>query len=70
MEETNKRIKKGESLKVALSELEAGETLTVPFRLFSENCIRVMVSNFKLESGRTFKANCRSASELVVTRMS
>lgn len=63
-----KKIQRGDKLTPALTALNVGESLLVPYRLYSENTLRCRVSNIKLSSGLEFTVNARSNVSASVTR--
>lgn len=42
-----KKIKRGDRLQLALTDLNVGESVKVPYRFFSENSIRATASQLK-----------------------
>ena len=55
-----KKIKRGDRLQVALKELSVGDTLIVPYRLYSENSIRATICKMKKEDANLYEIDSRS----------
>lgn len=66
----NKKIQRGEPLQVAMLELEPGEILEVPYKLFSANTIRATASQLKFDKGVIYEVNARGEKCALVTRTS
>lgn len=64
-----KIIKRGDRLQIALMELEVGETLRVPYRYYSENSLRVTITNMKVYSSKRYSINAQSNIAAMVTRI-
>lgn len=65
-----KKIKRGDRLKVALLELNVGESVKVPYRHYSENSIRATVTQLKTKETNPaeFDINARSNIAAIITR--
>lgn len=63
-----KKIKRGERLQPSILELKVGESIQVPYRLFSENSIRSTISQMKANYPHEFNVNARSSMAAVITR--
>lgn len=63
-----KKIKRGDRLQLALTDLNVGESVKVPYRFFSENSIRATASQLKADKAVKFDINTRSNVAAVLTR--
>lgn len=64
-----KKIKRGDRLQVSLLELNVGEQIQIPYRIFSENSIRATVSQMKQNNPASFEVNTKSNYAAVITRV-
>ncbi len=66
----NKKIKRGDRLQVTLLELNVGESVKVPYRLYSENSIRSTITQLKKSGDAPFAydIDARSNVAAVITR--
>lgn len=65
-----KKIKRGDRLQVALTEMNVGDSIKVPYRCYSENSIRSTISQLKQDSTVAFDVNTRSNVAAIITRVS
>ncbi|MDE7081640.1 MAG: hypothetical protein K2O78_08315 [Muribaculaceae bacterium] len=65
-----KKIGNKDSLNPALVGLDMGETLEIPFKLFSEKTIRATASQIKANGVAGFEVNARGDKAAYVTRIS
>ena len=63
-----KKIKRGDRLQLALTDLNVGESVKVPYRFFSENSIWATASQLKADKAVEFDINTRSNVAAVLTR--
>lgn len=66
----SKKLKRGDRLTLALADLQVGESMSVPYRLFSENSIRSTVVQFKSGKNLSFEVNAKSNVAAIITRLS
>lgn len=64
----NKKITRGEPLKATMLDLNVGDVLEVPFKLFSANSIRATASQLKSDKGVAFEVNARGEKVALVKR--
>lgn len=63
------QIKRGDRLQLALTELNIGDSIRVPYRYFSENSIRATASQLKADKAVEYDINTRSSVAAVLTRV-
>ena len=63
-----KKIKRGDRLQLALTELNVGESIKVPYRYFSENSIRATISQLKVDRPLGYDINTKSNVAATITR--
>lgn len=66
-----KKIKRGDRLQVSLVELAVGESVRVPYRLYSENSIRATITQMKKANdgnAAVYNINARSNVAAIITR--
>lgn len=64
-----KKIKRGDRLQLTLTELSVGNSIRVPYRLFSENSIRATASQLKADKAVEYDINTRSNVAAIITRV-
>lgn len=62
-----KKIKRGDRLQIALKELAVGESVIIPYRLYSENSIRATVCKMRKEDTASFRYEIDSRSNTAAT---
>lgn len=63
-----KKIKRGDRLQLVLTELEVGDCIRIPYRLFSENSIRATASQLKADKAMAYNINAQSNVAAILTR--
>lgn len=62
------KIKRGDRLRVTLLNLEVGDAVKIPYRIYSENSIRATVSQLKLSHPVKYDINVKSNLVAIITR--
>jgi hypothetical protein len=65
----NFKLKKGERLSLALSVLNIGDKLEVPYKLCGEQAIRTATWRVKRDTGANFEVNSKGSDKAIVTRI-
>lgn len=63
-----KKFNRGDKLRATLLEMEVGDKVKIPFRLYSENTLRVTKAQIKRELGLDFEIST-SATAATFTRL-
>lgn len=64
-----KKIKRGDRLTLALSEMKVSDTISIPYRFYSENSIRSTIVQYRSDKDVAFDINARSNTAALVTRI-